>query len=119
MIASAEKFVGLRPNRTIDSAAAGETPMRFGPRRPSLRVRIAARTSLKRYVRHSLGIKAPRGVGWLTNPKKAAYNRIYNRTTFDVFKLPRGSRRGSKKQTNSAKTSSVGIIFGGLIVIWI
>lgn len=32
-------------------------------------------------VRHSLGLKAPRGWGWLTNPKKAAYNRIYNRTT--------------------------------------
>lgn len=28
-----------------------------------------------------MGLKAPRGWGWLTNPKKAAYNRIYNRTT--------------------------------------
>jgi len=26
-------------------------------------------------------LKAPRGYGWITNPKKAAYNRIYNRTT--------------------------------------
>lgn len=25
--------------------------------------------------------RAPRGYGWLTNPKKAAYNRVYNRTT--------------------------------------
>jgi hypothetical protein len=32
-------------------------------------------------VRNELGLKAPRGWGWLTNPKKAAYNRIYNRTT--------------------------------------
>lgn len=55
--------------------------MRFGFRKPSLSKRIAARTSLKRYVRHSLGLKAPRGWGWLTNPKTAAYNRIYNRTT--------------------------------------
>jgi hypothetical protein len=28
-----------------------------------------------------MGLKAPRGWGWLTNPKRAAYNRIYNRTT--------------------------------------
>lgn len=28
-----------------------------------------------------MGLKAPRGYGWLTNPKKAAYNRIYNRTS--------------------------------------
>ncbi|MEO6753924.1 MAG: hypothetical protein ABIP85_19255 [Chthoniobacteraceae bacterium] len=55
--------------------------MKFGFRIPSFKKRIAARTSLKRVVRHSLGLKAPRGWGWLTNPKKAAYNRIYNRTT--------------------------------------
>ena len=36
---------------------------------------------MKRYVRNSLGLKAPRGWGWLTNPRKAAYNRVYNRTT--------------------------------------
>jgi hypothetical protein len=55
--------------------------MKFGIRKPSLRKRIAARTSVKRYIRHSLGLKAPRGMGWLTNPRKAAYNRVYNRTT--------------------------------------
>ena len=55
--------------------------MKFGFRTPSIRKRIAARTSLKRYVRHSLGFKAPRGWGWLTNPRRAAYNRVYNRTT--------------------------------------
>lgn len=55
--------------------------MKFGIRKPSLKKRIAARTSVKRYIRHSLGLKAPRGWGWLTNPKKAAYNRVYHRTT--------------------------------------
>lgn len=55
--------------------------MRFGFRIPSLSKRIAARTSVKRFVRQNLGMKAPRGLGWLTNPKKALYNRIYTRTT--------------------------------------
>ena len=55
--------------------------MKFGIRKPSLKKRIAARTSWKRAVRHNLGLKAPRGWGWLTNPKKAAYNRAYNRTS--------------------------------------
>jgi len=53
----------------------------FGFRVSSLKKRISARTSVKRYIRNSLGLKAPRGWGWLTNPKKAAYNRVYNRTT--------------------------------------
>jgi hypothetical protein len=68
--------------------------MKWGFRKPSLRKRIAARTSLRRYVRQSLGFKAPRGWGWLTNPKKAAYNRIYSRTTFglnDLFRRRRAS----------------------------
>lgn len=55
--------------------------MKFGFRKPSIKKRIAARTSVKRVIRHSLGLKAPKGLGWLTNPKKAAYNRVYNKTT--------------------------------------
>jgi hypothetical protein len=67
--------------------------MKFGIRTPSLKKRIAARISPKRYVRHSLGLKAPRGWGWLTNPKRAAYNRVYNRTTVSVDSLFRAGRR--------------------------
>jgi hypothetical protein len=55
--------------------------MKFRFRIPSLTKRIASRLSVKRYVRHNLGIKAPRGWGWLTNPRRALYNRIYTRTT--------------------------------------
>jgi hypothetical protein len=55
--------------------------MKIGFRIPSLTKRIAARTSVKRVIRHNLGLKATRGWGWITNPKKAAYNRVYNRTS--------------------------------------
>ena len=61
--------------------------MKFGIRTPSLRRVIAARTSPKRFVRHSLGLKAPRGYGWITNPKRAAYNRIYSRTTVSAWSI--------------------------------
>jgi len=67
--------------------------MRFGFRRPSWKKRVAARTSWKRVVRHSLGLKAPRGWGWVTNPRKALYNRIYRRTTFGVEDLFKTRRR--------------------------
>jgi hypothetical protein len=55
--------------------------VRFGFRVPSLKKRISARTSVRRAIRHRAGLKAPRGWGWVTNPKRAAYNRIYSRTT--------------------------------------
>ena len=68
--------------------------MKFGMRMPSLKGRISARTSWKRYVRQSIGLKAPRGWGWLTDPKRAAYNRVYNRTTFSIDSLFKGTGRG-------------------------
>jgi hypothetical protein len=61
--------------------------VKFGIRTPSLKKRISARTSLKRQIVHRAGVKMPRGYGWLRNPKKYAYNKVYNRTSFDVFKL--------------------------------
>ena len=55
--------------------------MKFGFRIPNLNKRIAARTSVKRIIRHNLGFKAPRGMGWIMNPKKALYNKVYNKTS--------------------------------------
>ena len=63
--------------------------MKFGVRRPSLRRSLAARTSWKRYVRQSLSLKAPRGWGWLTDPRRALYNRVYARTTISLWTLLR------------------------------
>ena len=55
--------------------------VRIGFRIPPFEKRLSSRTSLRRAVRQRLGLKAPRGWGWVTNPKRAAYNRVYNRTT--------------------------------------
>ena len=55
--------------------------MKFGFRIPSISKRIAARTSPARYVRHSIGFKAPRGMGWVSNPKKFMYNKVYQKTS--------------------------------------
>jgi hypothetical protein len=61
--------------------------MKFGMRKPSIKKSIAVRTSVKRYIRHSLGVKAPRGWGWITNPKKALYNKVYRKTSFSIFDI--------------------------------
>ena len=56
--------------------------MKFGIRTPSLRRSISARTSgrLKRSVKRAIipGY-GKKGMGWIKNPKKAAYNKIYNK----------------------------------------
>lgn len=61
--------------------------MKFGIRKSSLKKSISARTSLKRQIVHRAGLKMPRGYGWLRNHKKYAYNKVYNKTSFDIFKL--------------------------------
>ncbi len=55
--------------------------MKFGIRKPSIKKSISSRTSVKRYIRHNIGIKVPRGYGIFSNPKKAIYNRIYGKTS--------------------------------------
>lgn len=60
--------------------------MKIGFRKPSLKKKIAAKTSLKRQIVHRGGLKMPKGKGWIRDPKKAAYNKVYNKTSFDIFK---------------------------------
>ena len=66
--------------------------MKFGLRTPSLKKSISARTTgrAKRAIKKALipGY-GKKGMGWLKNPKKAAYNKVYNKTSFgwsDLFK---------------------------------
>ncbi|MCM3034034.1 hypothetical protein [Niallia sp. MER 6] len=61
--------------------------MKFGFRKPSIKKRITTRTSIKRQIIHRAGLKMPRGYWWLRSPKKYAYNKVYKRTMFDVFKI--------------------------------
>lgn len=66
--------------------------MKFGMRKPSLKKSIKARTTgqLKRKVKRSINpYYGKKGMGWVRNPKKALYNKIYKKTTFswrDLFK---------------------------------
>lgn len=64
--------------------------MKFGMRTPSLKRSISARTtgqlnrSVKRAIIPGYGKK---GMGWIKNPKKALYNKVYHKTTFSIFDL--------------------------------
>ncbi len=66
--------------------------MKFGLRTLSLKKSFKARTTgrAKRAVKKALlpGY-GKKGIGWIKNPKKAAYNKIYRKTSFslwDIFK---------------------------------
>ncbi|MBU1213190.1 MAG: hypothetical protein KJ587_18265 [Alphaproteobacteria bacterium] len=61
--------------------------MKLGMRKPSLKKSLAARTSSKRIIKNSLGLRAPRGSGMILNPKKAVKAKIYRKTTFSLWGL--------------------------------
>ena len=70
----------------------GMSNMKFGVRTPSLKKYISARTTgrAKRSIKRALiPVYGKKGRGWITNPKKAAYNKVYRKTTvsfWDLFK---------------------------------
>ena len=64
--------------------------MKFGLRTPSLKRSLKARTTgrTKRAVKKELipGY-GKKGMGWVKSPKKAAYNKVYNKTSFRIWDL--------------------------------
>lgn len=74
--------------------------VKVGIRKPNLKSSIRARTTgrakraVKRAVIPGYGKK---GMGWVKNPRKAAYNAVYHRTTAGVGDVARAVAGSSKK----------------------
>jgi len=64
--------------------------MKLGFRTPSLKRSLKARTTgrVKKSVKKALipGY-GKKGAGWVKNPKKAAYNKVYKKTSFSIWDL--------------------------------
>ncbi|MDM7657437.1 hypothetical protein QUE96_12585 [Lactococcus lactis] len=64
--------------------------MKFGVRKPSLTKSLKSRTTAK-YKRKVKKALIPgygkKGMGWIKNPKKAAYNKVYKKTSFSLWNL--------------------------------
>ncbi|MFP7153530.1 hypothetical protein [Weissella paramesenteroides] len=64
--------------------------MKFGMRTPSLKKSFKARTTgkLKRQVKSTINpFYGKKGMGWLRDPKKVMYNKVYHKTTFSMWDL--------------------------------
>lgn len=64
--------------------------MKFGMRKPSIKKSLKARTTgkAKRKIKKALipGY-GKKGMGYIKNPKKAVYNKVYKKTTFSFWAL--------------------------------
>lgn len=86
--------------------------MKLGFRTPSPKKSISNRTTgkIKRTVKHSVNpYYGKKGTGWITDPKKAAYNKVYHKTTFgvsDVIKDGKNSSSSNYLNSNSTDNSN-------------
>ena len=64
--------------------------MKFGLRTPRLKKSFKARTAgwAKRAIKKAfIPGYGKKGMGWIKNPKKAVYNKIYRKTSFSLWDL--------------------------------
>ncbi|WP_249028892.1 hypothetical protein [Tannockella kyphosi] len=64
--------------------------MKIGMRKPSIKKSFKARTTgkAKRAVKKAIiPAYGKKGTGIIKNPKKAVYNKVYNKTSFSIFKF--------------------------------
>ena len=73
--------------------------MKIGMRKPSLTKSLKARTTSK-WKRQAKKAIIPgygkKGMGWVKNPKKAMYNKVYHKTTFGLSDLFKSSKKRAK-----------------------
>lgn len=95
--------------------------MKIGVRTPSIKKSVSARTTgrINREIKRAVNpVYGKKGMGWINDPKRAAYNKIYNKTTVAAKELIEGNSNNNDKQ--SSFMGVVGSIFsfiGNLIML--
>lgn len=91
--------------------------MKFGVRKPNLKKSIKARTTgkMKRKMKKAVNpVYGKKGMGYIRDPKKAVYNKVYNKTTVGVNPLSsmsNGSKKKSRPQTTNEQKPSYDTIY--------
>lgn len=89
--------------------------MRFGLRKPSLKRSIKAMTTgrVKRAAKRAVNpLYGKRGIGFIRNPKKSAYNYAYKRTTF-------GGISGMRGATGCLLPILSAVVIVGCVLVWL
>lgn len=97
-------------------------------RKPSIKKSVSARTKgkAKRSIKGALNpTYGKKGMGWVNDPKKAMYNKVYNKTTtsiFDLYNNNSTSYNNSNSNSyndydNGNNSSKFGTIILGIIIL--
>lgn len=89
--------------------------MKIGVRTPSIKKSVSARTNgrINREIKRAVNpVYGKKDMGWINDPKRAAYNKIYNKTTVSAKELIEGN-----SNNNYTQGSFIGVV--GSIVSFI
>lgn len=84
--------------------------MKVGIKKPNLKKSIKARTTgkLKRKVKKAINpMYGKKGMGMVNNPKKAIYNKVYNKTTIGIKDVIMPKNTKSNKSKTEIKTTTI------------
>lgn len=79
--------------------------MKMGMRKPSLKKSLKARTTgkAKRQIKKAINpAYGKKGMGWINNPKRAAYNKVYNKTTVSAGDVVNTATTGKVTKKNTS-----------------
>lgn len=88
--------------------------MKVGIRTPSIKKSVSARTTgrAKRQIKKAINpAYGKKGMGWINDPKKAAYNKVYNKTTVSAKDFLEDNNSSYDNDSN-ADGSFIGAIGG-------
>ena len=91
--------------------------MKIGPRKPSIKRSVKARTTgkIKRQVKSAVNpTYGKKGKGLLTDPKKSVYNKVYNKTTYSPVNLD-GDATSKNEADQPAKLPIKKTFIAGLV----
>lgn len=84
--------------------------MKFGIRKPSIKKSLKARTTskLKKKMKRAVNpFYGKKGMGFINNPKKAIYNKIYNKTTVDSRNIFNINKKEKIKVNNNQNIKKI------------
>ena len=83
--------------------------MKIGIRKPNIKKSIKARTTgkIKRQMKKAVNpMYGKKGMGMINNPKKAVYNKVYNKTTVGVSDMVRSGSTNSHSRNSKVNTTT-------------
>ena len=87
--------------------------MKYGVRKPNVKKSIKARTTgkVKRQVKKAVNpLYGKKGIGIVNDPKKAAYNAVYSRTTVGVSDVMKSASSGNGHRPHDTRHTCISLL---------